>query len=223
MKRKKLLLYAGFFVVLTGTFLFFVFQGTDNWKTKLPVLAASVQPFSFTTENNTTFTQKDMQGKVCVVNYFFTTCKGICPRMNGNLKEVYYEFKDNPEFMIVSHTSDPETDSSAKLKAYAVQMKVDTDKENWVFLTGRKDSLYKQARDSYLLDDPKNNVVNIGDQFLHTQFIALVDKDGNLRGQIYDALKKNDLSQLKDDIKILLAERTQTGNFANSIFTNSPQ
>ncbi len=164
-----------------------------------------------------------MQGKVCVVNYFFTTCRGICPRMNGNLKQVYDEFKDNPDFMIVSHTSDPETDSSAKLKAYALQMKVDPKKENWVFLTGRKDSLYQQARDSYLLDDPKNNVTNINDQFLHTQFVALVDKNGNLRGQIYDALKKNDLAQLKDDIKILLTERTQTGNFANSIFTNSPQ
>ncbi len=217
MKRKKLLTYGGFFVGLFVIYLLFVFWGTDNWKTKLPELSATVQPFSFTTENNTQFTQKDMQGKVCVVNYFFTTCKGICPRMNGNLKNVYDKFKDNPDFLVVSHTSDPETDSAARLKTYATKMKVDTNK--WVFLTGKKDSLYKQARDSYLLDDPKNAVVNINDQFLHTQFIALVDKNGTLRGQIYDGLKANELKQLETDIAILLNEKRT--DFSGSNFTHS--
>ena len=217
MKKKKLLLYGGFFIGLFIIYLLFVFWGTDNWKTKLPQLSTSVQPFSFITESNTVFTQKDMQGKVCVVNYFFTTCKGICPRMNGNLKAVYDKFKDNPDFLIVSHTSDPEIDSAAKLMAYAQHMKVDTNK--WIFLTGNKDSLYKQARNSYLLDDPKNAVVNINDQFLHTQFLALVDKNGNLRGQIYDGLKQDDLKSLVNDIHILLNEKTQ--DFSESNFTHS--
>ncbi len=217
MNRKKLLLYGGFFIGLLIVYFLFVFWGTDNWKTRLPLLSATVQPFSFTTENNTPFTQKNMQGKVCVVNYFFTTCKGICPRMNGNLKDVYDKFKDNPDFLIVSHTSDPETDSAATLKKYAEKMKVNTN--TWVFLTGKKDSLYKQARNSYLLDDPKNAVVNINDQFLHTQFLALVDKNGNLRGQIYDGLKKEELKQLEDDIAILLNEKNT--NFSGSNFTHS--
>ncbi len=215
--KKKWLVYGGFFIGLAILYLFFVFWGTDNWKTKLPQLSATVQPFAFTTENNTAFTQKDMQGKVCVVNYFFTTCKGICPRMNGNLKQVYDKFKDNPDFLIVSHTSDPETDSAATLKAYAKRMKVDTDK--WIFLTGRKDSLYKQARNSYLLDDKKNAVVNINDQFLHTQFLALIDKNGNLRGQIYDGLKQSELKQLEEDINILLNETVT--DFSGSNFTHS--
>ncbi len=217
MKRKKLLLYGGFFIVLVLLFFCFVFWGTDNWKPRLPQLSATVQPFTFTTENNTVFTQKDMEGKVCVVNYFFTTCKGICPRMNGNLKKVYDEFKDNPDFLIVSHTSDPEIDSAATLLAYAKKMNVDTHK--WIFLTGRKDSLYKQARDSYLLDDPKNAVVNINDQFLHTQFLALVDKNGNLRGQIYDGLKAGELKQLEQDIALLLQETRS--NFSGSNFNSS--
>ncbi len=217
MNRKKLLVYGGFFIGLVVVYLLFVFWGTDNWKTKLPQLSASVQPFSFTTENNTTFTRKDMLGKVCVVNYFFTTCKGICPRMNGNLKKIYDQFKNSPDFLIVSHTSDPETDSAAQLKAYARKMNVDTNK--WIFLTGRKDSLYKQARNSYLLDDPKNAVVNINDQFLHTQFLALVDKSGNLRGEIYDGLKNADLEQLQKDIATLLKEKNT--NFSGSNFSNA--
>jgi protein SCO1/2 len=219
MNRKKLITYSLFFVGLIALFLFFVFWGTDNWKTSLPTLT-TVQPFSFTTENGTTFTEKDMQGKVCVVNYFFTTCKGICPRMNGNMKKIYEDFKNEPDFMIISHTSDPETDSAATLLRYARKMDVNTSK--WVFLTGRKDSLYQQARSSYLLDDPKNSVKNIDDQFLHTQFFALVDKNGNVRGQIYDGLKEKDLKQLENDIHTLLQEPSTNTHFVNSIFTNNP-
>lgn len=219
MNRKKFLTYGLFFIGLIALFLFFVFWGTDNWKSKLPTLA-TVQPFSFTAENGKPFTDRDMQGKVCVVNYFFTTCKGICPRMNGNLKKVYEEFKNEPDFLVVSHTSDPETDSATTLLKYAEKMKVDTSR--WVFLTGRKDSLYQQARNSYLLDDPKNAVKNINDQFLHTQFFALVDKNGNVRGQIYDGLKQEDLKQLGSDIHTLLNERDTKSHFANGMFTNTP-
>jgi protein SCO1/2 len=218
MNRKKLLTYALFFTGLIILFLVFVFWGTDNWKSSLPTLSG-VQPFTFTTENGQRFTNQDMQGKVCVVNYFFTTCKGICPRMNGNMKRIYEEFKDKPDFMIISHTSDPETDSAVTLLQYARKMQVDTSK--WVFLTGRKDSLYQQARNSYLLDDPKNSVKNINDQFLHTQFFALVDRNGNVRGQIYDGLKEKDLKQLESDINTLLKERSANNHFANGAFTNN--
>jgi protein SCO1/2 len=204
--NKKLFWYTLFFIVLTASFLAFVFAGTDNWKTKLPVLS-TVQPFSFTTQDGKPFTEKDMLGKVCVVNYFFTSCRGICPRMNNNMKKIYDAFKNEPGFMIVSHTCDPGTDSASVLKRYADSMKVNT--RTWVFLTGRKDSLYAAARNSYLLDDPKNAVVNINDQFLHTQFFALVDKKGQVRGQVYDGLKKNELSKLQDDIKELLKEKAE--------------
>ena len=128
--------------------------------------------------------------------------------MNGNIKTIYEQYKDQPDFMIVSHTCDPETDSAATLKKYAEKMQVNTDK--WVFLTGRKDSLYLQARNSYLLDDPKNNLKDINDQFLHTQFIALVDKNGNVRGHIYDALKQDELKALSAEIAVLLKEPIDT-------------
>lgn len=207
MKKNKTLKYILFFGAIVVIFFIATFAGTDNWKTKAPILSY-VKPFTFTTENGQPFTQKDMLGKVCVVNFFFTTCKGICPRMNGNIKTIYEQYKDQSNFMIVSHTCDPETDSAATLKKYAEKMQVNTDK--WVFLTGRKDSLYLQARNSYLLDDPKNNLKDINDQFLHTQFIALVDKNGNVRGHIYDALKQDELKALSAEIAVLLKEPIDT-------------
>ena len=89
-------------------------------------------------------------------------------------------------------------------------------------LTGRKDSLYQIARSAYLLDDPKNNVEKIEDQFIHTQFFALVDKDGKVRGQVYDGLKQTELDRLKKDIKNLLTEKAGSSNFVNGLFGNNP-
>ncbi len=136
------------------------------------------------------------------------------------MKKVYEVFKNEQDFLIVSHTCNPGTDSVPVLKHYADSLKVDTKK--WVFLTGRKDSLYQQARSSYLLDDPKNSVEKIEDQFIHTQFFALVDRDGKVRGQVYDGLKMEEMERLQNDIRRLLKENSGKGNFMNSIFNNNP-
>jgi protein SCO1 len=206
---KKFRMYLIFFVVLTVAFFFFVFVGTDNWKSKIPVVSY-VQPFSFTNQDNQIVTEKDLQGKVTVVEYFFTTCKGICPKMNNSMKNIYEEFKGKKDFMIIAHTVQPEIDSIARLRYFADSLKVDTKK--WVFLTGSKDSLYKMARVSYLLDDPKNNMDKIEDQFIHTQFFSLVDKQGQVRGGVYDGLKKDEMQKLSEDIATLLEEKNSTAS-----------
>ena len=136
------------------------------------------------------------------------------------MKEIYDEFQAEPDFLILSHTCDPETDSVPKLKKYSDSMQVNSRK--WVMVTGRKDSLYQMARAAYLLDDPKNSVQKIEDQFIHTQFFALVDKDGKVRSQIYDGLKKDEIEKLKKDIRELLQERSANSNFVNGIFNNNP-
>jgi protein SCO1/2 len=200
---KKTKLYLLFFTVLLLTFYYFVFRGTDNWKVKMPVLSY-VQPFSFTNQDGAAVTDKNLLNKITVVEYFFTTCKGICPKLNTNMKQVYEIYKNEPDFQILSHTCNPDTDSVSVLKHYSDSLQVNTEK--WIFLTGRKDSLYQMARGSYLLDDPKNNVEKIEDQFIHTQFFALVDRQGKVRGKIYDGLKMLEVEQLKQDISKLLKE-----------------
>jgi protein SCO1/2 len=195
--------YLLFFTILLLVFYYFVFRGTDNWKVKMPVLSY-VQPFSFTNQDGEVVTDKNLLNKITVVEYFFTTCKGICPKLNTNMKQVYEIYKTTPDFQILSHTCNPDRDSVSVLKHYADSLKVDTKK--WIFLTGRKDSLYQMARGSYLLDDPKNNVEKIEDQFIHTQFFALVDRQGKVRGKIYDGLKVLEVEQLKQDIAKLIKE-----------------
>ena len=195
--------YLLFFTILLLAFYYFVFRGTDNWKVKMPVLSY-VQPFSFTNQDGEAVTDKNLLNKITVVEYFFTTCKGICPKLNTNMKQVYEIYKNESDFQILSHTCNPGTDSVSVLKHYSDSLQVNTKK--WIFLTGRKDSLYQMARGSYLLDDPKNNVEKIEDQFIHTQYFALVDRQGKVRGKIYDGLKVLEVEQLKQDISKLLKE-----------------
>jgi len=200
---RKTIFYIIFFLFLVLVFYAVLINVIPGFtKSKLPPISY-VQPFSFTNQDGKRFTQKDVEGKVYVANYFFTTCKSICPRMNGEVKKVYEHFKTDNNFLILSHTSDPGTDSSARLKHYADSMGVTT--KTWVFLTGRKDSLYRQARLSYKIDDPNNNVENIDEDFLHTQFLALVNKKGEVV-KIYDGLKQAEINELIKDAEKLLKD-----------------
>ncbi len=121
--------------------------------------------------------------------------------MNYNIKSQYLGLQDNPDVIFLSVTSDPQRDSVPVLKRYADSMQVNTAK--WQFLTGRKDSLYKTARYSFKIDDPDNFVGNESVDFLHTQFIALVNKKSEVV-KIYDGLKPSELSSLDEDIQNLL-------------------
>jgi len=217
-KRTKIIFYLSFFVLLLVGFWWFLFSGTDNWKSKLPTISY-VQPFKFVNQNGDSISESLVHGKVYVANYFFVTCQGICPNMNGHVKKVYEAFKGNADVVFISHTCQPENDSVPQLKRY--QDSIGADGKQWQFVTGNKLELYKTARESYHIDDPKNNVGKIEDQFLHSQFLALVDRSGRVRG-IYDGLKETEINKLKDDIADLLKEKT-SAVFVNGIFSNNPQ
>ena len=197
---KKSWFYLGFFVVLLAAFYGVMIMVTGLGKVKLPVLN-TIHAFSFTRQDGQSISESHVAGKVYVAEYFFTTCKGICPKMNHNMQALYEEMKGEKGFLILSHTVDPETDSVPRMKHYADSLGADP--AIWWFLTGTKENLYKTARESYLLDDPQNSSKNIKEQFLHTQFFALVDDKGQVRG-IYDGLKQEELVQLRKDIRILL-------------------
>lgn len=205
--RTKWIFYGVGAVALVMLFFFFSFRGTNEYKMKLPVLSY-VKPFSFTNQDGQTVTYDDMKGKVYVANYFFVNCTGICPNMNGKMQTVYEKYKGNENVALLTHTCQPELDTVPALKEYARLM--DADGRQWQFLTGNKLELYKTARESYKIDDPANNVGDIHDQFLHSQFLALVDQSGRVRG-IYDGLKQKQINLLIDDIDLLLRNENTDG------------
>jgi protein SCO1 len=195
--------YIIFFTALVAAFYFIITSLVPEFKRKGLTVIGKLTPFAFTNQLGKQVTENDVKGKVFVASYFFTTCKGICPEMNGNLKKVYEKFKGEKDFLILSHTSDPAVDSVPRMRQYAEAL--GTDPNKWLFLTGRKDSLYNMARFTYAIDDPANNLKSADDIFLHTQFWALVNKRGEIK-KIYDGLKMSEVNALMRDIKKALKE-----------------
>src|SRR6476660_4787233 len=104
---KKNVFYIGFFVTLVIAFYFFLTALIPDFGRAKSQKISRVKPFSFVNQDGKAVTEKDVAGKVYVAEYFFTTCKSICPIMNNNMKKVYEELKNEKDFLILSHTSDP--------------------------------------------------------------------------------------------------------------------
>ena len=243
MKKNIWLIYVLFFAILLGVFYLALFNEPNFHDSKLAVINPNIPDFHFVNQDGNSITPKNIEDKVYVAEYFFTTCKGICPLMNANMRRVYDNFKDEKDFMIISHTCMPETDSVPLLKAYQQKMingklvknndgsyKISTSgtenndtikKTNWNFVTGDKAMLYKLARQGYMIDNGKPDSTQlIKDQFIHSQFFALMDKYGRVRG-IYDGLKEDEIQKLITDIDGLLKEKVDHTRFLNG-FSNSP-
>ena len=161
----------------------------------------AVQDFSFTNQFNEKVTEQTVKQKLYVTDFFFTTCQSICPIMSNQLERVYKEFKSRNDFLILSHTVNPETDSVPQLLHYAEQHGV-TDK-HWLFLTGDKKQLYELARKGYLLNAEEGDGGE--DDFIHTQNFALVDKERHIRG-FYDGTDSAEVTRLIADIHLLFEE-----------------
>lgn len=175
----------------------------------LPVLGNEghkVDTFSFYNQDGRMITQKDVNGKVYVVEYFFTTCKGICPKMNDAMSRVYQAYRGNPDLLILSHTVDPQNDTVAAMKAYADRFNADS--KQWMFLTGTKQRLYDMAYESYMISAiDSTKPTNIEEAFIHDNHFVLVDKNGRVRGRFYDGLEPASVDTLITDIHLLLQEK----------------
>lgn len=206
-----------FFIALATVFAFYYNKVSQEMK-KPATLAFlgddihKVRDFSFLNQDGDTITLDKLKGKILVVEYFFTTCQGICPMMNEHMAEVYKTFKNDNDVVILSHTVDPKRDSVAALKEYAKGF--DADSKIWMFLTGDKKALYDQARYSYLVSAADSSKTDIASDFIHTENFVLVDKNGRVRahadkdGKVYpyDGTDKKDVEQMIKDIKILQEE-----------------
>jgi protein SCO1/2 len=140
----------------------------------------NVPSFSFTNQIGQTITNKDYLGKVYVVEFFFTTCPTICPRMNGNLVEIQNEFKDFEDFGVASFTINPDIDTPEVLKVYADKYGITN--PNWNLMTGDLDMIYKLANEGFYLYTAKND--EIIDGFEHSGNFALIDKKGFIRSRL---------------------------------------
>ncbi len=173
-------------------------------------LPYTIPAFGFTTQDDSLLTDKDLEGKITLVNFFFTTCPSICPAMNYNVAQVQERFKGYEDFRIVSFSVNPEHDTVEVLKDY--ETRIGATPGRWYLLTGDRDSIYKTANGFFL--SAMEDVAAEGG-FLHSENLVLldweghirsgVDEQGNLKG-VYNGLETVAINDLKDDIKVLIAE-----------------
>ena len=158
----------------------------------------TIANFSFTNQNGKTITQKDYEGKIYVADFFFTSCKSICPKMTTNLVEVQKAFLDNPKVKLLSFSVMPDVDSVSVLKEYAkINSVIDS---KWNLVTGDKKAIYAMARKSYLA--VKQGKPEELYDMVHTENFVLVDSKRRIRG-FYDGTKKEEIQRLIEDINWL--------------------
>lgn len=161
-----------------------------------------IPAFNFTDQDAKSVTLKTVAGKIYVANFFFTTCRGICPRMTNNMYLLQEAFKQDSNIIFLSHSVTPDTDSVGVLKKYAIEHKVNS--RQWHLLTGAKKDIYELAKKQYFAGDTVG-YYQTGNEFLHTENFILVDKQQRIRG-IYNGTLLVEIDRIKEDINILKQE-----------------
>lgn len=170
------------------------FNGTDTVYHK-------IAPFSFVDQDSVVVNNSTFKGKIYVADFFFTTCRTICPVMKTQMKRVYEATAKDPDVLILSHTIDPAYDDVPRLHNYARMLEVSSDR--WHFVTGVRDSIYKIAQTSYFATAREDR--SEPDGFIHSGAFLLIDKHQRIRGK-YDGTREADVDRLLNDIRRLQNE-----------------
>ena len=178
-----------------------------------------VSNVAFTNQFGKKVSFADLKGKIIVLDFFFTRCPSICPRLARAMKKLQISFVNNDSIVqFVSVSVDPVHDSVSELRKWAERFNVDPD--SWWVVTGNRDSIYHFA-----INEMKADIadVNVDTAFIHTENFFLLDKQRVIRGW-YNGFDSNAQKKLVRDIPLLMLEEDQKrtfGQFLKSLFQNS--
>lgn len=158
-----------------------------------------IPEFRFTTQNNQRIGRSEMEGKITIVDFFFTSCPSICPVMSTEMERVDDAFRDEDDVQIYSISIDPEYDTPEVLAEYAQRHNANPDK--WHFLTGDKSNIYELARCGFIL--PTLDGYGDPEEFIHSDKFVLVDELGRIRGY-YSGTNRDEVDRLILEAKILI-------------------
>ena len=174
----------------------------ENGKQVNDTVYHTIAPFTFTDQDGKTITNETFKGKVYVADFFFTSCRTICPIMKTQMFRVYQEIQNDPEVLLLSHSIDPEYDTVELLHDFAARL--DVKSEKWHFATGQpKEYVFDLAQKSYFATAMEDKTEPDG--FIHSGAFLLIDRLGRIRGK-YDGTKEDDVDRLMKDIKQLERE-----------------
>lgn len=163
------------------------------------VITHQVADFSFLDQDSNTITQKNIEGKIHIADFIFTSCGSICPVMTDNLKKLSDALGNDTSIVLLSFSVTPWIDSVPRLKKYMVAKQINY--PNWHFLTGNQAAIYNLARKSYFAEEDIGFTKD-STEFLHTEHILLIDKTKRIRG-IYNGTLPLEVEQLRKDVEVL--------------------
>jgi protein SCO1/2 len=161
----------------------------------------TIPDFAFIDQNGKIITRQTFDNKITVVDFFFTTCPGICKKLTSSLVKVQEVFKKDNDVILLSHSVTPEKDSVPVLKKYADENGAINNK--WHLVTGKRNEIYTIARTAYFADEDMGWKQD-STTFLHTENILLIDKQHHIRG-VYKGTIPKEIDDLIADIKKLQA------------------
>jgi protein SCO1/2 len=197
---------------LPFAFCFLLSACTSNKETPLPIfgerevegadtLYHTISDFKFVDQDSAEITNDTFKDKIYVADFFFTSCRTICPIMKTQMLRVYERIENDPNVLLLSHTIDPEYDTVGLLHDFAERLGVKSNK--WHFVTGNKEDIYKIAQTSYFATAMEDK--SDPDGFIHSGAFLLIDKQRRIRGK-YDGTKEEDVNRLLEDIEKLKKE-----------------
>ncbi len=157
----------------------------------------SLTDFNLIDSSGHAVTRADLNGKILVVDFLFTSCSLTCPIVNTQMAQIQQLTTNQPDIKLVSITVDPRDDTPTVLQKYGARFGADTNR--WLFLTGQKTALYNLIGKSFLAQDLNDPFNNMPGNFSHTERIAVMDAQGNLRGY-FDGLNQNTADAVVEEI-----------------------
>lgn len=158
--------------------------------------------FYFLNDDSVLVKSTDMEGKIWVADFFFTTCPTICPTMTKNMQKLNTATKDlDDELQFISISINPQHDTPSILKRYREHYKATA--SNWQFFTGKEAETHQLGIENFQIFAGRDEESEGG--YAHSGAFTLVDKEGYVRG-VYLGTDDKQVIQLEKDIRKLLKE-----------------
>ncbi len=175
----------------------------------------TVGDFTLTKSDGRSISRSDLLGKVWIASFVFTRCTGPCPQVSGTMARLQGELADQPDVRLVTFTVDPERDDPGELSRYAEHFGADP--RRWLFLTGKEADVHRLLREGFRVPVEKNADGRPGEEIMHSPKLAVVDRQGRVRGY-YDGIRdtrdpdfekvfEDNLRRLRAKVASLLSEQ----------------
>lgn len=144
----------------------------------------AVPEFRLVDSSGEPFSRADLDGRLWIANFIFTSCPSFCPRLTAQMAEVQRRLAGVAGVRMLSISVDPVTDTPEVLRAYAA--KHDASPETWTFVTGERRAIHELVRNGFRLaveEREPGQVVDDGQGIIvHSDRFVLIDASGRIRG-----------------------------------------